>query len=71
MLILDRLDDQIAHISSDHGMLFADRCLIDPSAKEGDVLRMHGTLYMLDETASAARRDRIRSLIRDKLNIRR
>ena len=70
MLILDRFDDRFAYISSDNGLLCADRRLIDQSAKEGDVLRPLNDLYIPDEEATCERRAQIRSLLHDRLKLR-
>ena len=70
MLILDRLDEQIAHVSADSGMLSIDRSLLSPDASEGDVLCVKGDLYVKDEEATQARRAHIRKLLRDRLNLR-
>ena len=70
MLILDRLDEQIAHVSADSGMLSVDRGLLSPDAAEGDVLCVKANLYVKDEEATQARRSHIRKLLRDRLNLR-
>ena len=70
MLILDRFDKNIAYISTENGMLAADRNLISPEVCEGDVLRVCGEQYIKDEEATLARRARIREFIKNRLKLR-
>ena len=64
MLVLDRIEGTIAHISMEDGPLCADAALLAKDVKEGDVLYFSDGLYRTDAAATAERRAAIRSRLK-------
>ena len=69
MLILDRIEDTIAYISTDSDMLCIDRSRLSANAREGDVLTVQHNLYVTDLTATETRKAKVRELLRSRLNL--
>ncbi len=68
MLILDRIEGNIAHITMEDGPLCADAALLAKDVKEGDVLYFADVLYRTDTAATQERRAAIRSRLKLLLN---
>ena len=68
MLILDRIEDQVAYITTDSGMLCVDLRLLAQDVSEGSVLCIQNHLYVSDPIATHARQARIRQLLHDRLH---
>lgn len=64
MLILERFEGDTALIEDDDRRFDVARTALPPTAKEGDVLVLHGAQYLVDEAATVKRRARIRALYR-------
>ena len=67
MLILDRVEENIAYITMEDGSMCADAALLAPGLKEGDVLIFSNGLYHADEAATAERRAGIRNKLKQLL----
>ena len=64
MLILDRLEAETAWIEGEEGVFPVPRDRVSPAAREGDVLRLNGDLYVPDPQQTQERRDRMRQRLR-------
>ena len=65
MIILDRLEETLAVLETDDGMVNVPRELLPADVREGDVLRQaaDGT-YTTDTAATQARREKLRARTR-------
>ena len=63
MLILDRYEDRIAYISTDDGIICADRSIIAADVSEGNVLCVQDGMYEREAPASQARIAHMHSLL--------
>jgi len=59
MLIIDRFEENFAVVEDGEKIININRALIPKNAKEGDVLIFYNNAYIIDETATKARREMI------------
>ncbi len=72
MLIIDRIEAEIAVIETDSGMIELSRSLLPDNVQEGDVIAEENGSYIVDAEATAQRkvavREKFRRLLRRPLD---
>ena len=64
MLVLDRLEGELAYVAEGEAVRAVPRALLDPAAREGDVLLLRAGRYVPDAQATADRRSAMRAKLR-------
>lgn len=67
MLILDRIENDIAVIETDDKIIEVKFSELAENAKEGDVLTESDGKYIVDSEATAERREKLASMYRNRL----
>lgn len=67
MLILDRIENDIAVIEADDKIIEVHISKLAENAKGGDVLKESDGKYIVDSEATAARKEKLASMYRNRL----
>ncbi|MDO4155849.1 MAG: DUF3006 domain-containing protein [Oscillospiraceae bacterium] len=66
MIIIDRIDDNIAVLETDNGIQTIPADQLPEQAKDGDVLEQTENGYEIDAAATEARRQKIRNRLQNR-----